>query len=582
MKSQAKEDDMIEKYIDNMKQSQFFCLNCKQVPLITISQENPAFVDCECYCTNKWKLSFKDIFRVGWLITNLFQNKDEDNDEDPDSTFDIEITKMNNILKYLKVWNNLIKQKKLKELFELKLNQYCQHGFKFKEVEYYCHTCKQHICKVCYDTSHKEHEADYLSDFINIDKLQEKLDILEDVKKLRVKQNTVLFDSAGNLLKKVMENMNQDSGICKSLNKLRCKLIKAYADSRILNECLFIFVRLQADMFRILESNNNYNILKNLRDNNYLFLDNDKLIDSINEKSPINEVVNKVNQVCNYFNEHLLIKTTEQAGFKELFFQMNNLKTIPINQIKLELSKNYGKHTVQINQIIVLQNGNIAVASTRKKIKVFSQGHLSKKMKYKGHKGPVNCLCTFGEDHFLSGSDDGRIMRWGIRTAMIKFEFGLKLSSSLYKGKKIVQDIGKVLQIITVGKNKFISISEDKTIRIFQETKEINEVAQMKEELSTFVSIIAIDERLCTASVDDNLRFWNLKTQKMNETETISEVECLGNNSLAKLNNKIILVGGKNGLTLVDSYRNIVMMRVSETNLQDATAFLTLSNSSFL
>ena len=104
----------------------------------------------------------------------------------------------------------------------------------------------------------------------------------------------------------------------------------------------------------------------------------------------------------------------------------------------------------------------------------------------------------------------------------------------------------------------------------------------MKEDSSIFVSIIAIDERLCTASIDDNLRFWNLKTLTMNDTETISEVECLGNNSLTKLNSKIILVGGKNGLTLVDSYRNIVMMRVSETNLQDVTAFLTLSNSSFI
>lgn len=134
---------------------------------------------------------------------------------------------------------------------------------------------------------------------------------------------------------------------------------------------------------------------------------------------------------------------------------------------------------------------------------------------------------------------------------------------------------------ISDGKNILFSISEDKTIRIFKERKEIiSEIAQMKEDTSTFVSIIAIDERLCTASVDDSLRFWNTKT--MNVTETISEVECLGNNSLAKPNSKIILVGGKNGLTLVDSYRNIVMMRVSETNLQDVTAFLTLSNSSFL
>ena len=582
MNTQERGDEMIENYIDNMKQTQYFCLNCKQVPLITISPENSSFVNCECYCTNKWKVSFKDIFRINWIQTNVFQNMEDDSTEDSEVLFDIEITKMNNILKYLKVWNRLIKQKKLKDLFELKLNQYCQHGFKFKEVEYYCHTCKQHICKVCYDISHKEHKADALGDFLNIDKLQEKLDILEDVKKLRIKQNVVLFDSMNSILKKVIGNMKEDSIIRESINKVRCKLIKAYTESRILNECLFIFVRLQADMFRILESNNNYNILKNLRDNNYLFLDNDKIIDSINEKSPINEIVNKVNQVSNYLNEHLLIKTTEQVGFKELFYQLNKLQTIPINQIKLELSKNYGKHTVQINQILLLQNGNIAVASTRKKIKVFSQNHLSKKMKYKGHKGPVNCLCLFGEDHFLSGSDDGRIMRWGIRTAMIKFEIGLKLSSSLYKGKKIVKDIGKVLQIITIGKNKFASISEDKTIRIFSETKEIQEVAQMKEDTSTFISIISIDERLCTASIDDNLRFWNLKTLSMNETDTISEVECLGNNSLAKLNSKIILVGGKNGLTLVDSYRNIVMMRVSETNLQDVTAFLTLSNSSFI
>ena len=582
MNTHEKGEEIIENYIDNMKQTQYFCLNCRQVPLITISSENSSFVDCECYCTNKWKVSFKGIFRINWIQTNVFQDMDDDNTEDPEVLFDIEITKMNNILKYLKVWNRLIKQKKLKDLFELKLNQYCQHGFKFKEVDYYCHTCKQHICKVCYDTSHKEHKADALGDFLNIDKLQEKLDILEDVKKIRLKQNAVMFDGMNSILKKVIGNMKEDSQTRESLNKVRCKLIKSYTESRILNECLFIFVRLQADMFRILESNNNYNILKNLRDNNYLFLDNDKIIDSINEKASINEIVNKANQVSNYFNEHLLLKTTEQVGFKELFYQLNNLQTIPINQIKLELSKNYGKHTVQINQILLLQNGNIAVASTRKKIKVFSQNHLYKKMKYKGHKGPVNCLCLFGEDHFLSGSDDGRIIRWGIRTAMIKFEIGLKLSSSLYKGKKIVKNIGKVLQIITIGRNKFASISEDKTIRIFSETKEIQEVAQMKEDSSIFVSIIAIDERLCTASIDDNLRFWNLKTLTMNDTETISEVECLGNNSLTKLNSKIILVGGKNGLTLVDSYRNIVMMRVSETNLQDVTAFLTLSNSSFI
>lgn len=109
-------------------------------------------------------------------------------------------------------------------------------------------------------------------------------------------------------------------------------------------------------------------------------------------------------------------------GFKELFYKLSNLQTIPVIQIKLDLSKPFGKHNVQINQIIV---GNIEVASTRKKIKAFSQNHLTKKMKYKGHKGPVNCLRTSGQNHFLYGSDDGSILLWEIKTAMLNFELGL-------------------------------------------------------------------------------------------------------------------------------------------------------------
>lgn len=64
---------------------QYFCLNCRQVPLITISQENSAYIDCECFCTNKWKIAFVDIFRINFIVSNL--KLSEEKLDDPDSTF---------------------------------------------------------------------------------------------------------------------------------------------------------------------------------------------------------------------------------------------------------------------------------------------------------------------------------------------------------------------------------------------------------------------------------------------------------------------------------------------------------------
>ena len=576
-----KSEELESKYLFSVKNSKYFCYSCGEVPIITISEENKSFLDCNCLCLNKWSCSVKDFFGVEWLENNLCTEYssflEESEFTDSDLVFDIEFTKMKKILQMLDIWNDLIKTRKISGLFGLNLNKFCHHGFKFSPIEYFCYDCKEHICKDCYESQHKDHKTEELKDFIEVDKIQEKVNIIDDIKRLRIKENEAVFQTVNSMYKKLYSERKSTS----TVNDERINLIKAYIDNRIINECWYIFVKFQIELFNNLEYNSNYPILKNVRDNNFLFIDREKFEIRKEELSFVDTFSKKA---IDYFNNHYLISSTEVENFSEIFKSFTSEKVVPIAQIKLESSKRYGKHSVQINDVIVLQDDNIAVATNRKTIKIFNSKTMHKEMKYKRHNKAVNTLCTIGYNHFISGSDDGKIIRWDVKSAFCRFEFAMKLASTFSKGKKVAKDIGRVIKIVVFDIDKFAAISEDKSIRIFKNTSKPSQIGIMKEETSVFTALEYIKEghRLVTCSKDEKIRFWDIKKLELIPKQTIEQIDCFSNHGLKALNDQILLVGGKNCITVIDLYRNIVVNLISESDLTEVSFFLPLSTSSFI
>lgn len=575
-----KSEELESKYLFSVKNSKYFCYSCGEVPIITISEEDKSCLDCSCLCLNKWSCSVKDFFGVKWLENNLcteYSKLLEENDNmDSDFIFDIEFGKMKKILQMLDIWNDLIKKRKISGLFGFNLNKFCHHGFKFSQIEYFCHDCNDHICKECYESQHKEHKTEELKDFINIDKIQEKVNIIDDIKRIRIKQNEDVFQTVNSMYKKLYSESKNSS-----VNDERINLIKAYTDNRIINECWYIFVKFQIELFNNLDYNSNYPVLKNVRDNNYLFVDSRKF--EI-RKEELGFVDKFSKQAIDYLNNHYLITSAEIQNFSEIFKSFTSDKVVPIAQIRLESSKRYGQHTVQINDVIVLQDDNIAVATSRKTIKVFNSKTMHKEMKYKRHSKAVNSLCTIGYNHFISGSDDGKIIRWDVKSAFCRYEFAMKLASKFSKGKKVAKDAGRVIKIIAFDIDKFASISDDKSIRIFQNDHKPSQIGIMKEETSIFTALEYIKEghRLVTCSKDEKIRFWDIKKLELIPKKTIEQIDCFSNHSLKALNDQILLAGGKNCITVIDVYRNVVVNIISETDLTEVSYFLPISSSSFI
>ena len=144
-------------YIEKIKTSRIFCPKCNEFPLICISQKKIAHIQFNCLkCKNEWSDNVLHFFQVDWIdetTKNEFIQRGRDMN-DPETLNDLEQDRMIIIINCLKTWLNLIKSKKIFEIFNLCFKSHCDNHSDMK-LSFYCKDCNVHFCNKCIE--HKQH-----------------------------------------------------------------------------------------------------------------------------------------------------------------------------------------------------------------------------------------------------------------------------------------------------------------------------------------------------------------------------------------------------------------------------------------
>ena len=153
-------------YIEKIKTSRIFCPKCNEFPLICISQKKIAHIQFNCLkCNNEWSDNVLHFFQVDWIdetTKNEFIQRGRDMN-DPETLNDLEQDRMVIIINCLKTWLNLIKSKKIFEIFNLCFKSHCDNHSDMK-LSFYCKDCNVHFCNKCIE--HKQHNIVTLANII--------------------------------------------------------------------------------------------------------------------------------------------------------------------------------------------------------------------------------------------------------------------------------------------------------------------------------------------------------------------------------------------------------------------------------
>lgn len=589
------EDEKLQKfrmdYIERIRKTNIFCPDCGNFTLMSVSKKTIAHISFNClYCKKEWSVDLLNFFQVDWIDQKTYDEfvQRGRNMEDLETMNDLEQDRMVIIINCLTTWMKLIKTNKIIELFNLVFDATCSSHSECL-VDYYCHDCLVHFCDKCSKMNvHNGHKIQKISEILNRDKIQEKVDIFEDLKQLRLQNNSLFYKKMDTLLEKKISSYNSDDKYlpsfkddCDKITDERIELAKNFKYTCLCNDCWASLFQLVYAMYKYKNNNRNYFILHSLNELSHFYIDNSIFPKDIDSDNDLSIILDRAKEVSNHLKVQFLLLPYEKNNMISIYETMKDLKTYPVKNIILNNSKDYGKHTVKINHVLVLQNGDLVLGTSRPTIKIINAKTLKCVNKFKGHKGGVNYLCCAGKEHFLSCSDDGKIMKWETKNLLLHFELALKLTNVFTNKNEIYTHKGKVLQLLVKNDKIYISLSTDKTIKIWEEKRSVTLIGTLTETNSTFISMVLLkDCRLVTASEDKLLRFWDLGSFEQIESQHIPNVDCLSTGSMKSLNDKLLLIGGKNQFSIIDVNRNVILQTVF--NVSQVGTFLILSNSTFI
>ena len=175
----------------------------------------------------------------------------------------------------------------------------------------------------------------------------------------------------------------------------------------------------------------------------------------------------------------------------------------PNEIIKIKEGVNYEKCLCKIN------NNTIASGSGDHRVKIWDIQKQSIKKFLVGHTSYVNTLLlTKEEEQLLSGGGDGLIIVWDIKENDKLYQYGHKILRGHQSG---------VQSIVKINKNKIISCSNDKSIRVW-DLIDFNCVYCMNNSHTSVIYGLAVtnDYKLISAGNDSKINFYDAKCEKDN------------------------------------------------------------------
>lgn len=365
-----------------------------------------------------------------------------------------------------------------------------------KEIVYYCTNCKLNICQKCFDLkTHFNHytllikdtSIDVSNQIVMINKAKEHLD-------------TYIRSLKNNLINDLLNRINS--------------IEKAY------EECI----------------QNNYDILKliSLLTNDY------------NTEYPLYNYQENIITNCNF---NLSKIKDSELNYKNVYYYLKNFSLIKDNILQSMQSNKIKKSNHTIASMIVLQNGNIAVAS-EKKIIIFNT--VKSELILEGHTNNVTSLSLSDNDTIISCSIDGEIKIWVNQNS---------LYNCIFTYKNISFDLSPYL--ISLPSNRFAICRSSHDIEIYTVVSPYKRLTSFKHHTNPIDGIVLMDtNKLISASYYDYIIcIWDIDTYAL--IDEIKVMNWNGISSIAKLNSDSIFIGSLSEVMIISISKKCIVNRIN-------------------
>ena len=419
-------------------------------------------------------------------------------------------------------------------IFLSKYDSTClEHNLSFT---HYCKDCKKNICLLCSEI-HQGHQKIFLSNN--------------------------LFPN-----QKIEEIINKGNNDILKFKKIKDELIEGL--EKQIKKIKAIYSKYETNMNLLYSLFNNlintYNIEEQLNNYNYEIIENLKIIEKI--KFPFNEPFPCFSGCNNIYEKSEIFISYYEQKFK---FTKNDIFKI----------LNY--HSDIINQIILLKDGRIASCSNDKSIIIYNKEDFNVQLKIEfkdennnSNEKDNNCILNImqaNNDYIFASFYSGNISI-------------IKLTS--LTSYQIIQNINAhkeiVRKIIELKDGRFVSCSQDKTIKIW---KFINDELIIDKIINVDYSISSIEEvnenEIISTPVLENgsIIFWDINECKItHKIDGFACVHCW--NILKKISNNTFIVGGARNIYLIKDYKLIDNINYINTSLKEIYSVCYLNNGNIL
>ena len=121
-------------------------------------------------------------------------------------------------------------------------------------------------------------------------------------------------------------------------------------------------------------------------------------------------------------------------------------------------------------------------------------------------------------------------------------------NNNIFKINKIIKNAHDdvIIKVIYCSNNNLISCSDDKTIKIWKENNNYENIQILKHSDRIYSLLLLEDKNILISSGEDGTKLWNYnEINNINLIKEFKETDCGSNQGLCRLNHDIIIVKGK-------------------------------------
>ena len=596
---------MLDSFYEKLIQQQNYnCPNCHKLLHFSLNSTNSFNIlclNCKDYETKTENiLSFCNITTINQSLLNSIETK----------AFDFNSLLMLKkqflvSLDYLYKWKCVVNNKTINILNEFNTDATipCVNHNDCLSM-FYCKSCELHLCDECKDDN--EHIDHYQTDMIDLQgimndpELQKKIQLFPSAIQFQMSQNEKMFNKVKSLFHDRLNIMQVQSSF-EQLNASKYdKMVKeyllnfqiintAYYNSILVLYCLDLLFHFNLKIIEILQMSNQYSLIAI---KNVIELTKYETKDLTLMNLNYSQTQVSATTIATNLEKYLLTKSMffptnpEKPIFNEqTFYNVKNIKNINVTNIQNKLSREYGKHFVQIKHLLILDEKLIVIATSHSTIKVINLSSLKSVMKFKEHSSGVNYLCASNNKTFLSCGEDNLLIKWSYETLIpYKLKFIMKLTIKMNSKFKLKSHSGPVIQCLNLSDDReyFISVSKDKTFIIWNNSsKHPFLVSTSKTCLDgNIIAICIIDQfQLVSVSEDKKVIKWRINSDFKVERQVTANIEvgCSGVGSLKKINDNLVLIGNEEGINVLDVHTFTFVNKISGEGMDNIGGICCLS-----